>query len=963
MKNPTYNQSTRQKPGNLALLLALGAAALFGTSLSSHAILIMPDQLNVNGGNDAIVANAAAILAEAGAPVNNAYSGILTFTVRIKYDTLNNGNGSSAYTLFHFWNLGVERQGVGDGWNETNWGTINQGNGPGNLNGGSGDVPLTVGGEELIIITITYVANANDNMVISFRNTDNNYTGNYSFDSIRARSGNQQADFTGMSMSRGGLDSDFDGMPNAWELLYGLNPNSSADAVLDTDGDGLNNLGEYNNLSNPTLADTDGDGLTDGQEVNVYNTLPIDADTDNDQISDGEEVVLGADGFITNPLLTDTDGDGFSDSQEIAAGTNPNSAGVKPVRYVQNFNAFSNGATVFADGSSLENNNGIASVQNGALRLTQALNNGAQTVFRMPPLSDSSLGWCASFDVRISDPRGGSIPADGFSFAYGALPPSGYAPNAEEGWEDTANNISYEVDTFNLDVGVSIAERDSSNPKGNLGFIPGPVLHPGSEVAGTVICRWDPVNGASFTTTGLVTNAAFANLASQITGNVSHIFALAARTAGFDETVIIDNIAITTGANFDTDNDNLPDAWEYAHIGSLTQDAGSNLDGDGIINSQEFANGTSPVKLDTDGDGLSDSAEVTGGTSPTVVDADGDTIPDGEEIFTGADGFVTNPNAADTDNDGFDDDVEITSNSDPTNAASVPQPNLVLYYPFDVQSGTSVANGAPGGPAGTIVGSGSYTPGQNAAFGTAFLGNRTGANNAGVRTGLNATQLGLLSSYTVMAWVKFNGPSGGGNNHVFSQVNGTPVLHHGVVNGNVKFGHWGSDDDAGSLPTGVWTHLAWSWDRVKAHIFVNGVEQNIDGDNEGPLNSDAVSRIVSIAISSLDGSFNGAVDEAKIFDLAMTADQVSTASQPPVGSAIVISAISYDEANSRVLLTVTGIPAGPSFHLRSSTTLQTWTPLSPGITFDSTTPQPLAVPVNVGTQPKRFFRVEDGASP
>jgi len=41
------------------------------------------------------------------------------------------------------------------------------------------------------------------------------------------------------------IDSDMDGMPDAWETLYGLNPNSSADAVLDLDGDGQSNLKEY----------------------------------------------------------------------------------------------------------------------------------------------------------------------------------------------------------------------------------------------------------------------------------------------------------------------------------------------------------------------------------------------------------------------------------------------------------------------------------------------------------------------------------------------------------------------------------------------------------------------------------------------------------------------------------------------------------------------------------------------
>ena len=67
-------------------------------------------------------------------------------------------------------------------------------------------------------------------------------------------------------------DNDGDGMPNAWERAYDLNPNND-DSALDSDSDELTHLQEYQNGCNPTNSDTDGDTLIDGWEV-AYSTNP-----------------------------------------------------------------------------------------------------------------------------------------------------------------------------------------------------------------------------------------------------------------------------------------------------------------------------------------------------------------------------------------------------------------------------------------------------------------------------------------------------------------------------------------------------------------------------------------------------------------------------------------------------------------------------------------------------------------
>ena len=48
------------------------------------------------------------------------------------------------------------------------------------------------------------------------------------------------------------LDADGDGLPDAWERKYGLNPQSAADAQADADGDGFTNFEEFQAKTDPT---------------------------------------------------------------------------------------------------------------------------------------------------------------------------------------------------------------------------------------------------------------------------------------------------------------------------------------------------------------------------------------------------------------------------------------------------------------------------------------------------------------------------------------------------------------------------------------------------------------------------------------------------------------------------------------------------------------------------------------
>lgn len=132
----------------------------------------------------------------------------------------------------------------------------------------------------------------------------------------------------------GNDDTDGDGMPDAYEISYGLNPDiNDADAHLDNDG--LTNIQEYRGADGipgtgdetyPNDPDSDDDGSNDGAELS-RNTDPLDPDSDNDGLLDGVESDTG--NFVdatdtgTDPLDPDTDDDSVTDGVEVAVGTDP----------------------------------------------------------------------------------------------------------------------------------------------------------------------------------------------------------------------------------------------------------------------------------------------------------------------------------------------------------------------------------------------------------------------------------------------------------------------------------------------------------------------------------------------------------------------------------------------------------------------------------------------------------------
>lgn len=117
-------------------------------------------------------------------------------------------------------------------------------------------------------------------------------------------------------------DSDGDGLPDFWETFYFSS--LSQTGTNDSDADLFNNLAEYNGNSNPTNAlstplDTDADGLPDAWERTYFNSLAQGADDDYDLDTFSNLIEFNNGTNPADPLSNpgDTDGDGLPDAWEL----------------------------------------------------------------------------------------------------------------------------------------------------------------------------------------------------------------------------------------------------------------------------------------------------------------------------------------------------------------------------------------------------------------------------------------------------------------------------------------------------------------------------------------------------------------------------------------------------------------------------------------------------------------------
>lgn len=216
-------------------------------------------------------------------------------------------------------------------------------------------------------------------------------------------------------------------------------------------------------------------------------------------------------------------------------------------------------------------------------------------------------------------------------------------------------------------------------------------------------------------------------------------------------------------------------------------------------------------------------------------------------------------------------------------AASALVDDAAHYWAFDDASGRTVSDTR--GSNGTLIGAS-----QGFGWASGVAGAALGM--AGVTGDRVELPDGFLkgSQGSISVWFKvmdmsdrnviFSGRSLG-DNYVYAAL---MIDHDGRPQLQFRTSSTGNDQKAQAdrlLNKNEWYHVVLTADTFRYHMYINGEEVSIGGDNVGRWIPDLSSHTFQYRVGSLDsvpltGAFNGYVDELRIYDRALTLDDVAS---------------------------------------------------------------------------------------
>lgn len=205
-------------------------------------------------------------------------------------------------------------------------------------------------------------------------------------------------------------------------------------------------------------------------------------------------------------------------------------------------------------------------------------------------------------------------------------------------------------------------------------------------------------------------------------------------------------------------------------------------------------------------------------------------------------------------------------------------PSLVAYYKFNENTGTTAVDSSTFGNTPTIHDSAWAATGHE---GSALSFNGTSA----YVDVPDSASLDLTSGMTLMAWV--NRTAAASHQRIISKPHTSNVAPYNVyslqfddanhVRGEVAIGSTQSTvNGTTALATGTWYHLAATFDGTVLKVFVNGVLENTTTVS-GDIDTNTMNLNIGCGYyTSATQCFDGTIDEARVYNRALTDTEIAT---------------------------------------------------------------------------------------